>query len=167
MISEDHKEIVFPVIRVRQRIGDFFIGSIPSRQLFEIAYFDIRQIVHEDGIDSYLGIQRVLSKQRVKEISQHARGMDATFPTAVILAVPEQCVELVPTPAGQETIFKMTLRNIPETENPGDVILYRQIARVIDGQHRIAGLEDYSGPTFELNVSIFIGADISDQASIF
>jgi hypothetical protein len=50
----------------------------------------------------------------------------------VILAVPEQCVELVPTPAGQETIFTMTLRNIPETENPGDVILYRQIARVIE-----------------------------------
>jgi DGQHR domain-containing protein len=167
MISEDHKEIAFPVIRVRQRIGDFFIGSIPSRQLFEIAFFDIRQIVHEDGIDSYLGIQRVLSKQRVKEISQYAHGMDATFPTAVILAVPEQCVGLVPTPAGQETIFTMTLRNIPETENPEDVVLYRQIARVIDGQHRIAGLEDYSGPTFELNVSIFIGADISDQASIF
>jgi DGQHR domain-containing protein len=167
MISEDPKEIAIPVIRVRQRIGDFFIGSMPSKQLFEIAYFDIRQIVHEDGLDSYLGIQRVLSKQRVREITQYARGADATFPTAVILAVPEQCVALVPTPAGQDTVFMMTLRNIPDTENPDQPILYRQIARVIDGQHRIAGLEDYSGPTFELNVSIFIGADISDQASIF
>jgi DGQHR domain-containing protein len=167
MTLEDHKEVSIPVIRVCQPIGDFFIGSMPSRQLFEIAYFDIRHIVHEDGLDSYLGIQRVLSKRRVEEINQYARGKDATFPTAVILAVPEQCVELIPTPSGQDRFFKMTLRNIPDAENPDDAVLYRQIARVIDGQHRIAGLENYSGPTFELNVSIFIGADISDQASIF
>jgi DGQHR domain-containing protein len=167
MIAEDHKEVSIPVIRVCQPIGDFFIGSMPSKQLFEIAFFDIRHIVHEDGLDSYLGIQRILSKRRVEEINQYARGKDATFPTAVILAVPEQCVALTPTPEGQDKFFQMTLRNIPDADNPENVILYRQIARVIDGQHRIAGLEDYSGPTFELNVSIFVGADISDQASIF
>jgi DGQHR domain-containing protein len=167
MITEDIKEVSIPVIRVCQPIGDFYIGSIISKQLFEIAYFDIRHMVHEDGIDSYLGIQRELSKRRIREISQYAKGTDATFPTAVILAIPEQCVSIVATPLNQEKFFTMTLRNIPDAENPEDVILYRQIARVIDGQHRIAGLENYSGPTFELNVSIFVGADISDQASIF
>jgi DGQHR domain-containing protein len=118
-------------------------------------------------LDSYLGIQRALSPKRVIEIAQYTQGADATFPTAVILAVPEQCVSLNPMQTGQDTLFKMTLRNIPDTENPDQPILYRQIARVIDGQHRIAGLENYTGPTFELNVSIFVGADISDQASIF
>ncbi|MEA2896279.1 MAG: hypothetical protein QOJ84_1894 [Bradyrhizobium sp.] len=167
MIVEDPKEVSIPVIRVCQPIGDFYIGSMLSKQLFEVAYFDIRHMVHEDGIDSYLGIQRELSKKRIREISQYAKGTDATFPTAVILAIPEQCVSIVATPSGQEKFFTMTLKNIPEAESPEDVILYRQIARVIDGQHRIAGLENYSGPTFELNVSIFVGADISDQASIF
>ncbi|MGE4167481.1 MAG: DGQHR domain-containing protein, partial [Xanthobacteraceae bacterium] len=142
---------------------------IPSKQLFEIAYFDIRHIFHQDGdgIDSYLGIQRVLSKKRVAEIHEYAVGKDATFPTAIVLAVPEQCAELTPTPDDQDRFFNLKLKNHPNAENPQDVILYRQIARVIDGQHRIAGLENYYGPTFELNVSIFIGADISDQASIF
>ena len=167
MSLEDHKQVRLPVIRVCQPIGEFYIGSMPSRELFEIAYFDIRHIVHEDGLDNYLGIQRQIVPRRVKEIKAYARGMDATFPTAVILAVPEQCVELAPEPEGQDKFFLMTLRNIPDADDPEDVILYRQIARVIDGQHRIAGLEDYSGPQFELNVSIFVGADISNQASIF
>ena len=167
MALEDPKQISIPVIRVRQPIGDFYIGSMASKDLFDIAYFDIRRMVHEDGIDSYLGIQRELSLKRVKEIEQYTRGADATFPTAVVLAVPEQCVEIARSPEGQEDFFRMTLRNIPNAEDPSDVILYRQIARVIDGQHRIAGLESYTGPMFELNVSIFVGADISDQASVF
>jgi DGQHR domain-containing protein len=167
MTLEDPKEFSIPVIRVQQPIGDFYIGAMTSKDLFDIAYFDIRHIVHEDGIDSYLGIQRELSPRRVREIEQYVKGTDATFPTAVVLAVPEQCVEVAPTPEDQDVFYMMTLRNITDAEDPSGIILYRQIARVIDGQHRIAGLESYSGPTFELNVSIFVGADISDQASVF
>jgi DGQHR domain-containing protein len=42
-----------------------------------------------------------------------------------------------------------------------------KIARVIDGQHRIAGLAAFKGESFDLSVTIFIEADISDQAQIF
>lgn len=43
----------------------------------------------------------------------------------------------------------------------------QKVAKIIDGQHRIAGLENYSGPPFELNVTIFIDMDIEDQAMVF
>lgn len=171
MIREDHKSISFPVMRVQQPIGDFFIGSIPARDLFDIAYFDIRKLVHEDGIDDYLGIQRELSRSRLREIRQYVKGPDATFPTAVILSIPDECASLRPIDcegAAAELFFELTLANAPDLEDDnGQPILYKQIARVIDGQHRIAGLEKYHGPAFEINVAIFIGLDISDQANVF
>jgi DGQHR domain-containing protein len=41
------------------------------------------------------------------------------------------------------------------------------IARVIDGQHRIAGLEAFRGQNFDVPVTIFVGADLADQAYVF
>ena len=39
---------------------------------------------------------------------------------------------------------------------------------MIDGQHRIAGLYKYEGEVgFDINVTIFVGTDIADQAQIF
>ena len=46
-------------------------------------------------------------------------------------------------------------------------IAIRQLGRVIDGQHRIAGLEAFSGERFDVSVTIFIESDIADQAHIF
>lgn len=47
-------------------------------------------------------------------------------------------------------------------------IAFRSIARVLDGQHRIAGLRGYSqNASFQLSVTIFTGADLADQAHIF
>ena len=63
--------------------------------------------------------------------------------------------------------FQLRLSNFHDSENASNSVLYREIARVIDGQHRIAGLKGYQGDDFYVNVSIFIGADISDQAMIF
>jgi DGQHR domain-containing protein len=42
-----------------------------------------------------------------------------------------------------------------------------EVAKIIDGQHRIAGLLNYEGPPFQLNVTIFIDMDIEDQALLF
>lgn len=171
MIQEDYRAISFPVMKMTQPIGEFFIGSIKAKDLFDIAYFDIRKLMQEDGIDNYLGIQREVSASRLAEIKKYVDGPDATFPTAVILAVPEECVSLTSAncePNLGERIFEMTLSNLPERDDvDGQVILYRQIARVIDGQHRIAALEGYSGPEFEINVAVFVGLDIADQANIF
>ena len=167
MRKEDQRAISFPVIRVTQPIGDFYVGAIRSRDLIDISYFDMRRLLQEDSIDTYLGIQRELNDKRVQEISIYAQSTDSTFPTAIVLAVEEQCASLEPIPieGDDDRFFMMTLSNEPD---PDDTVLYRQIARVIDGQHRIKGLYEYNEEEdFELNVSIFVGADISDQAAIF
>lgn len=46
-------------------------------------------------------------------------------------------------------------------------IAISNLCRVIDGQHRIAGLEKFKGSNFDVMVAIFVGIDISDQAYIF
>jgi DGQHR domain-containing protein len=167
MISESPKSVVIAAIRIRQPIGDIYVGSIPSKTLVEITDFDIRTLVQERGIDSYLGIQRELSRKRVDQIQQYVRGPDATFPTAVVLAIPERCVS-IETPCDDDRFVRMTLSNYPAVEeSEEEPILYRHIARVIDGQHRIKGLEGYPKDDFEVNVSIFVDADVADQAAIF
>jgi DGQHR domain-containing protein len=165
-IKEDPRSITLPVLKVEQPIGIFFVGSIKAKDLVDIADFDIRKLTKEDGIDSYLGIQRELDSKRVQEIRLYVRGPDATFPTSVVLAVPDACVRLEGSEDPANRFFQMTLSNLPENDE-GEGVLYRQIARVIDGQHRIEGLRGLSDREFEVNVSIFVGADIADQAAIF
>lgn len=168
MNRESPRNVVISALRIRQPIGDIYVGSIPAKVLVEITDFDVRQLVSERGIDSYLGIQRELDPKRVKEISQYVAGPDATFPTAVVLAVPEKCVSLESPCEADDRFVKITLSNYPAApEDAENEVLYRHIARVIDGQHRIKGLEGYAGDNFDVNVSIFIDADIADQASIF
>jgi DGQHR domain-containing protein len=41
------------------------------------------------------------------------------------------------------------------------------VCRVIDGQHRIAGLEGFEGENFDVLVTLFVGSDIADQAHVF
>ena len=176
MIDESPRSISFPVIKVTQPIGDFYIGAISAMDLVEIANFDIRQLSKKGNIDTYLGIQRRLNDTRVKEIAQYVGTVDATFPTAVILAVEERCVtirplninELASSIAKRYEFYELTLSNFPGDIEDIETVLFRDIARVIDGQHRIAGLMEHKGnSTFEINVAIFVGIDIADQASIF
>jgi DGQHR domain-containing protein len=168
MINEDPRSVVVSALRIRQPIGDICVGSIPAKTLVEITDFDIRALVEERGIDSYLGIQRELDPKRVKEIAQYVSGPDATFPTAVVLAVPERCVTIESPCDADDRFVRMTLSNYPMvSDDPEVAVLYRNIAKVIDGQHRLKGLEGYAGDDFDVNVSIFIDADIADQASVF
>lgn len=167
MATEDARKVVISAIRIQQPIGDIYVGSIPAKTLVEITDFDIRQLVTERGIDLYLGIQRELDTRRVREIQQYVRGSDATFPTAVVLAIPEKCVAIESPCDADDRFVRMTLSNYPDDADPENAVFYRHIARVIDGQHRIRGLEGYDGTDFDVNVSIFIDADIADQASIF
>ena len=69
----------------------------------------------------------------------------------------------------------MTLLESHISKDTGDgaEISFEKIAKVLDGQHRLAGFFneqgefDIDGVEFDMNVSIFVGADISVQAQIF
>jgi DGQHR domain-containing protein len=122
---------------------------------------DVRRIEGERGFETYLGIQRPLSPRRVKELAKYVRSPDACFSTAVIIAVPGICTEF------DEAKGRMVLSPYEDEENLSNNIDFEQIAKVIDGQHRIEGLRAFDNGEFDVNVSLFVDMDIADQAYLF
>lgn len=138
---------------ISQPIGEFYVIVMEPRQLTSIAVADVRDL-RDRELDEYLGIQRHLDKKRVAEIKEYVKGIDATFPTSILLAIDADNAEW------DDGTRKLTIFS----NEDGD---FSEIAKILDGQHRVAGLEGYNGPTFQLCVCVFISADIADQASIF
>ena len=175
-------------IPVDQPIGVFYIGAMEARDLVAISWADVRRIApneeqpsaveddgdspriigedqqvpdlveppdedvirYEDqGFERFLGIQRELSRSRVKEIKQYVQTIDPTFPTAILLAISSEHA------------------SFDESTSELSVVRHSKVAKIIDGQHRIAGLSELEGTTFQVNVAIFIDMDIQDQAMVF
>jgi DGQHR domain-containing protein len=142
--------ITIACIQIRQPIGPFYIAVIPSAELVKISFADRRRILERQReIEVVSGIQREISPKRVAELKQYVTTMDACFPTGVILAIDSENAKFDP---GTSTI---RIREIDD------------VAKIIDGQHRIEGLVGYQGPTFEMNVTIFINMEMEDQAIVF
>ncbi|MCG3662651.1 DGQHR domain-containing protein [Aliarcobacter butzleri] len=158
------KEIIFPCIKMEQPIGEFFIASITHKDLLEITYTDQRKIIEEESdIDTYLGIQRPLNEKRVKEIKEYVKTIDACFPTGIIVAVDGRNVEF----NSQNNTMKLCEYK-PDGRLSEDNIEFENIAKILDGQHRIAGLKDFpKNEKFNINVTIFVDIDPSEQAQIF
>lgn len=167
-------ELVLTVLKTKQPIGDFFIASMKAEDLVNISYRDVRRLAKDQrDIEKYLGIQRPVSSRRIKDIKQYIQADDATFPTSVILSVDERCAEYEEI---GEAVGKLTLRSFHSEDGIGD-IPFDKVAQVLDGQHRIAAFMDDNDNwcfdlendkrDFDINVAIFVGADISEQANIF
>ena len=61
----------------------------------------------------------------------------------------------------------MTIKEYQGKDNEKS-ISFKKIAKILDGQHRLAGLDFYEqSKDFQINISIFVGADIADQAMVF
>lgn len=146
------KPVSFLALPMNQPIGEFFVGVIDFQDLVRISYADIRDLRRD--LDEFVGIQRVLSEERVKQIRKFVGTSDATFPTSIVLSVPGECFEYI------ETERRVILR--PASGVPED-----QIAKILDGQHRIAGLKGSGRDVFEVPVTLIVEADIADQAYIF
>jgi len=140
--------ISFRCIEVRQPIGTFYVGAMDADELVDIAFVDIRHLENRE-LDEYLGIERPLNQARVKELVEYVRTVDASFPTSIIVAV-----------ESKHTTFDET-KAVMYLPREGDV------AKIIDGQHRIAGLQSMRGTKFMVNVTIFVDMDIADQANVF
>lgn len=162
-IADEPYELALDCIKVSQPIGDFYIASIPWQKLREITFADVRRLEKEArDVETYLGIQRPLSKNRVAEIGAYVATADACFPTSVILAVDAHCAMY------EESTRKLVLKNFYDHNAPELTRSRMQIAKVLDGQHRIEGLGALSSnTTFDINVSIFIDMDIENQAYVF
>lgn len=168
------KVLALPVLKVEQPIGTFYIASIKAKDLVDISYSDVRRLAEEQrDVEKYLGIQRPVSPKRIKDIKLYIEGSDATFPTSVIVSVDERCAEFE---QGDGQFGLLTIRPyVPDAGSDDEEVPLGKVAKVLDGQHRIAAFMDENknwsfdigNRNFDINVSIFVGADISEQANIF
>lgn len=157
----DVRELRFTALQATQPIGDIYFAVMSSVDVGLISYFDVRRVlVKERDVERYLGIQRPLNPKRVADLQKYVNFSDATFPTAIILAIDDNYASY------DSQKMLLTVRNYREGEERPSTNI-RKIARVIDGQHRIEGLFSFKGATFEVPVTVFVGSDISDQAYVF
>lgn len=153
---------------VKQPIGTFYVGKMNYNDLLDISYSDIRRIEREEKNDyeTYFGIQRSLARKRIIEISQYVRNIDATFPSSILLAI--KSIDIA-----SEGVFDNV--SYDKTNKILSIKRDKDIAHIIDGQHRVFGLKHAVEEmglfdqkfNFELIVTIFIDMDIDDQAMIF
>jgi DGQHR domain-containing protein len=164
LVDPDKIEKRFKALRVRQPIGDIFVASVDYKSIQDITFFDVRRRLQEQrDIERYLGIQRPLNESSVRELNQYVNFIDATFPGTIIVSVENDYATY------DESKSEIIISNTRPGEDKPSIPL-RNLCRVIDGQHRIAGLEQFrpvDGGAFDVMVSFFVGSDISDQAYVF
>jgi len=160
-------KIIIKCIEFNQPIGSFYVGKISWQDLLAISYSDIRRIQREEegSIESYLGIQRELSDGRLKEIAKYVAYSDATFPSTIVLSI--------------KSIDRETdnANIISYDDKSGELILERndRIAQIIDGQHRVFGIQKFienngvfnDSFVFDLIVTLFIDIDPDEESMIF
>lgn len=150
--------ITLSSIKVTQPIGEFYVGVMNAEDLVSISYSDVRTMKRE--VEDYLGIQRELKPSREKEIREYISTLDATFPNSIIVSIKGKYVTY------DDGLMTLTF----------DEFERARLAKVLDGQHRLAGFDennmtfknvnDQERP-FELLVTIFVESDISVQAKVF
>lgn len=139
--------IVAKCLTLTQPIGTFYSCVIDHADVCEIAHADVRRSSTRN-IEDIIGIQRDLKSSRVKDIRQYVQNVDASFPSSVILAVDHENAYF------DEDAMVLRIRRGPE------------IAKIIDGQHRIRGLDEFDG-CFQLICTVFIDMELEDQAMTF
>jgi DGQHR domain-containing protein len=150
-----------PALSIAQPIGTFYAIALRSSQLAEIAYADVRHLdTSTTEVEQYLGIQRKLDEGRLTEIEQYVKTVDASFPTSIVIAVGDER-----SMSFDATASRLTFYDVLEDDD-GPAVSHREIARILDGQHRLAGLAK-AGRDFDLAITVFPAIDIADQAYIF
>lgn len=134
---------VYSILPVEQPIGIFYIASIPAVVLLKT----LKNVHRSMGGD---GVQRDASKSRIKEIASFCSNTDSVFPTPIIVSV---------------------YNNVVELDEDKKIISFDDnttIGEVLDGQHRLLGLEDSDNSNhFDMPVVFMFGLTPEEKAYIF
>lgn len=149
----ENNYIAIECLEAIQPIGNMYVAVMDSELLERISYSDVRRLEEnnslERDVESYIGIQRPLVVSREREIGKYVNLCDATFPNSIILSMSSDDVEYLP-----------DLKQLRVADR-------NDVAKVLDGQHRIAGLRHFSGEKFQCIVTIYIDMELEDQALVF
>lgn len=136
-------------IEVEQKIGIFFLCKMTPKQLHSISNDNLSRYSNAET-----GIQRDLSKIRIKEIESYLKNSDATFPNTIIICINNN-------PANSNPTYKIDI-----DKKTLDILFEKGVANILDGQHRLSGLSK-DNTTFELPVAVFLDLSLGEQAKIF
>lgn len=157
--------ISIPVFEISQPVGSFYVGVIQASSLLSICKYDYRRMQFKNDYIDFLGIQRELNPKRIDDIKKYVGTIDACFPTSIVISVDEKCARLDETDIVGTKILRIF--EYIDKEDPELSIPLAQVASIIDGQHRLKGLDEAGKQDFELAVSVFIGADDATEAMVF
>ena len=153
----------FNFFAIDQPAGRFYVSKINAKDIIPISQSNKRTPYNSEGI------QRQINKTRVNEIAKYCVNEDAMFPTPIILS-------------GKSEYFKFYDNdgNIIISENFIDlsggfieidnekIIKDKKFLSIVDGQHRLAGIdasgEDYR---FDLVVMFVFDTESYQDAEIF
>lgn len=159
--------LVLPAIPVSQPIGEFFLCSITSGDLLDVAYSIPATMTRESGMFSNIfGNQREKRIVRAKQIGAYVDEEESTFPNTIILSanydVEGRYVE------DENLRWKIVQGNdgcyslIVPTKS--------RLASIIDGQHRLEGFK-YAHKSdrakMQLPCAVYINLPREYQARIF
>lgn len=134
-------------IKIEQPIGVFYMTVLKASDLSEIVDVNRREDTIEKG-----GVQRWLNKDRWMSIRDYTSDTDATFPTPIIVSVYSNAAVSL---EKDGTIFIDCDKN-------------RKLGDVIDGQHRLAGLENSQFiDKFEIPVVLMFNLTLEEKAYVF
>ncbi|MBO6659879.1 MAG: DGQHR domain-containing protein [Roseivirga sp.] len=153
-MEENRQLIEFTCVEAQQPIGSMYVGVMDHDDLEYISFADVRRLelgVDNREVEDYIGIQRELNSKRENEIGKYVNLVDATFPNSIIIAISSEYAEY------DSDSNKMTIQYKDD------------VAKVLDGQHRIAGLRHFkkAGSKFQVIVTIYIDMELEDQAIVF
>lgn len=134
------------VLTFEQPAGTFYFSSINAEEIIKI-YKVNRRSYNPDTGETEGGVQRDLNIKRTNDIAEYATSLDASFPTPIILALPEGSFVL------KDDVLTVTKESI---------------ADVVDGQHRIEGIKKSGfASRFELLVVFLLEPTEEEKALIF
>lgn len=138
--------MIIPYLKVEQPIGTFYLSVIKASILKSITEVNIRTLEGD-------GIQRGLKEKRIKEISAFCKDPNATFPTSIVVSIYDSQRE------------KITIDEVNRTFDIKDDTI---IGEILDGQHRLEGLEA-SGviENFDLPVVLMFDMSVEENAYVF
>lgn len=136
--------MILDFLEINQPIGTFYLSKMSASNISKFTQ------VNQRSDENSTSVQREDSEKRIKEISAYSSDPDATFPTPIIISIYDNSnVEIKDS--------KIIIHN----EN-------KKIGEILDGQHRIRGLENSLFISeFEMPIILMFNLTEEEKAYVF
>lgn len=135
------EKLKLKAIHVRQNERSFFLFKMKAGDLLNIAYFNRREIDRESGI------QRPYNTSRSRDIAEYVDEEDSVLPNNIIVNLNKDLIKY--------------------SSGELEILHKKNVAFVIDGQHRLRAFQYTAKQDFELPVSAFVDLSLAEVAEIF